>query len=65
MIIAVLINLKDDIIRFLDEDMGARGDITSDALLTDENGEAFIVSKENCVFAGLTEAVSIFSHLDV
>jgi len=57
--------IKDDIIRFLDEDMGARGDITSDALLTDENGEAFIVSKENCVVAGLTEAISIFSHLDV
>jgi len=55
--------ITEDIIRFLEEDMGILGDVTSDALLTDEEGKAFIFPKENCVIAGLTEAASIFSHL--
>ena len=48
----------------LEEDIG-RGDITSDALLSDENVEAKIFAKEKCVLAGLEEAKNIFEKLGV
>jgi nicotinate-nucleotide pyrophosphorylase (carboxylating) len=50
--------------KFLEEDIG-RGDITSDALLSDENAKAKIFSKEKCVLAGLEEAKNIFEKLGV
>ncbi|MEA2054241.1 MAG: carboxylating nicotinate-nucleotide diphosphorylase [Candidatus Thermoplasmatota archaeon] len=52
-----------DIERFLYEDLNEKGDITSDGLLGDEAGKAFIISKECCILAGLEEAKAVFSHL--
>ncbi len=49
----------DDIERFLQEDLGG-GDITSDALFTDEQGHAHILAKEQCIIAGLEEAERVF-----
>lgn len=50
----------DDIDRFLKEDLGQEGDITSDALFKDEIAQAKIIAKENCVVAGLEETKKIF-----
>ncbi len=50
----------DDIDRFLKEDIGEEGDITSDALFKDEVAEARIIAKEDCVVAGLEEAKNVF-----
>ncbi len=50
-----------DIDRYLQEDMGVEGDITSDALFGDETAEAVIVAKEDCIVAGLEEAKIVFS----
>jgi len=50
----------DDIDRYLAEDLGEEGDITSDSLFTDEQAEAYIISKEQCVVAGLEEAKIVF-----
>ncbi len=44
---------------FLPEDLGA-GDVTSDALLSDERCGAVIKAKEDCVIAGIEEATKIF-----
>lgn len=52
----------DDIDRFLDEDLGQEGDITSNSLFTNESGKAYILSKENCVVAGLKEAKKVFER---
>ena len=46
---------------FLPEDLGT-GDVTSEALLTDERAGAIIVAKEDCVIAGIEEAVKIFEN---
>jgi nicotinate-nucleotide pyrophosphorylase len=45
----------DDIDRYLLEDLGKEGDITSDALFTNEKANAVIIAKESCVIAGLEE----------
>jgi len=50
----------DDIDRFLQEDLGKDGDITSDALFTIETAHATIIAKGACVVAGLTEAQRVF-----
>jgi len=50
----------DDIERFLMEDLGSVGDITSKALFTDESGDAEIIVKESCVVAGITELEEVF-----
>ncbi|MBU4256403.1 MAG: hypothetical protein KKB04_03985, partial [Candidatus Thermoplasmatota archaeon] len=50
--------------KFLEEDIG-KGDITSDALLSDENAEAKIFSKEKCVLAGLEETKNVFKLLEL
>ena len=52
----------DDIDRFLREDVGKKGDITSDALLTNEKAHALIVAKEKCIVAGLEEASQVFQR---
>lgn len=44
---------------YLDEDL-KNGDITSDALIKDENAIAFIIAKEDCMIAGLEEAKNVF-----
>src|SRR5512136_1035498 len=50
----------DDIDRFLKEDLGEEGDITSDSLFTNEYAEARIIAKEECIIAGLKEAEIVF-----
>lgn len=52
----------DDIDRFLKEDIGEDGDITSNSLFTDEIALAHIVAKENCVVAGLEEIKMVFKR---
>jgi len=51
----------DDIDRFLKEDLGEKGDITSDSLFTTEQAYAEIIAQEDCVIAGLTELKIVFS----
>ncbi|MCX6665439.1 MAG: carboxylating nicotinate-nucleotide diphosphorylase [Euryarchaeota archaeon] len=52
----------DDIDRFLSEDLGTVGDITSDALFTNEVASACIWAKQRCVVAGLMEAKAVFTR---
>ncbi len=52
----------DDIDRFLKEDIGEEGDITSNSLFTDEIAQAHILAKENCVVAGLEETKMVFER---
>jgi nicotinate-nucleotide pyrophosphorylase (carboxylating) len=52
----------DDIDNFLWEDLGEEGDITSDALFTDERAKAHIIAKESCIVAGLKEAKKVFER---
>jgi nicotinate-nucleotide pyrophosphorylase (carboxylating) len=49
---------------YLEEDVGF-GDITSDLLVRDEVGSARIQSNEDCILAGLEEAIEIFNLLGV
>ncbi|MCX6671121.1 MAG: carboxylating nicotinate-nucleotide diphosphorylase [Euryarchaeota archaeon] len=53
----------DDIDRFLREDVGKKGDITSDALFTKQTARAVIIAKEDCVVAGLQEAQQVFKKV--
>jgi len=50
----------DEIDRFLREDLGKDGDITSNALFTKEPARAVITAKEDCTIAGLEEASKVF-----
>jgi len=50
----------DDIDRFLIEDLGSEGDITSDSLFTNEKAKAKIITKQNCIIAGLDEVKNVF-----
>jgi len=52
----------DDIDRFLYEDLGDQGDITSDALFSSEEAKGIIITKESCVLAGIEEASSVFKR---
>lgn len=52
------------IVGYLEEDIGF-GDITSDLLVHDEVGSARIQANEECVLAGLEEAIEIFNLLGV
>jgi len=52
----------DDIDRFLKEDIGDEGDITSNSLFTDEVAQAHIVANEDCVVAGLEEIKMVFKR---
>jgi nicotinate-nucleotide pyrophosphorylase (carboxylating) len=52
----------DDITRFLNEDLGEIGDITSNALFTNEKVKGCIFVKEDCVLAGMQEAEQVFHH---
>jgi len=53
----------DDIDRFLLEDLGKKGDITSDALFTTQKAQAHIIAKEDCFVAGLEEAQQVFGRV--
>ena len=50
----------DDIDLYLSEDLGRAGDITSDSLFTDEEVNGKIIANEECIVAGLEEALIIF-----
>jgi len=50
----------DDIDRFIKEDLGEKGDITSDSLFTHEQANAEIIAKEDCIVAGLIELKTVF-----
>jgi len=50
----------DDIDKYLLEDLDKKGDITSDSLFTDQVAQAYIISKDECVVAGLEEAKIVF-----
>lgn len=52
----------DDIDRFLKEDLGREGDITSESLFTNEDAQAEIIAKEDCIVAGLEEMGIIFER---
>ena len=53
-----------DLKRFLDEDVGS-GDITTNTLVPDISGKAYIICEEDAVVAGLEEAAEIFRLLGV
>ncbi|PKK85518.1 MAG: nicotinate-nucleotide diphosphorylase (carboxylating) [Thermoplasmata archaeon HGW-Thermoplasmata-1] len=53
----------DDIDRFLYEDLGDEGDITSDSIFTDERATARMLAKDDGVVAGLEEAKAVFERL--
>jgi nicotinate-nucleotide pyrophosphorylase (carboxylating) len=50
----------DNIDYYLSEDLGKDGDITSNALFTNEIAEAKLISKEDCIVAGLEEIKNVF-----
>jgi len=52
----------DDIERYLLEDLGKEGDITSNSIFTKETGYGHIIAKQDCVVAGLTEAKQVFER---
>ena len=51
----------DDIDKFLKEDLGEEGDITSNSLFTDEYAEGKIIAKEDCIIAGIEEVNEVFN----
>ena len=52
----------DDIERFLEEDLGVEGDITSDSLFNEEKAKGHIITKEDCIIAGLDELKIVFNR---
>jgi nicotinate-nucleotide pyrophosphorylase (carboxylating) len=52
----------DEIDQFLKEDLG-EGDVTSNALFTNEEGKGYIYLKESAVLAGLLEARLVFERV--
>ncbi|UCD12871.1 MAG: carboxylating nicotinate-nucleotide diphosphorylase [Thermoplasmatales archaeon] len=52
----------DDIDRFLKEDLGKEGDITSESLFKSEDGCAEIIAKDDCIVAGLEETRIVFER---
>jgi nicotinate-nucleotide pyrophosphorylase (carboxylating) len=50
----------DDIDRFLKEDLGEKGDITSESLFTNEQASAEIIAQEDCIIAGIEELETVF-----
>lgn len=52
-----------DIDRFLEEDLDKAGDITSESLFTDEYAKAHIITKQDCIVAGLDEIKDIFNNI--
>jgi nicotinate-nucleotide pyrophosphorylase (carboxylating) len=52
----------DEIDRFLEEDLNGEGDVTSNALFTNELASARIIAKESAVLAGIEEAGTVFER---
>lgn len=57
------INMMDDIDMFIKEDLNEKGDITSEAILGNEEGKACIKANETCILAGVEEASIVFKKL--
>ena len=53
----------DEIDAYLKEDLGDKGDITSESLFTDEKVKGKIICRQNCIVAGLEESKKIFKKL--
>jgi nicotinate-nucleotide pyrophosphorylase (carboxylating) len=53
-----------DVKRFIKEDIES-ADITSEALLSKDNAKGQIISKGDCVLAGLEEAIEIFNYFNL
>jgi nicotinate-nucleotide pyrophosphorylase (carboxylating) len=53
-------SVMDEIDRFLREDLGKKGDITSNALFATQRARAAIIAKQQCTIAGLQEAYLVF-----
>lgn len=53
-------SVMDEIDRFLREDVGKEGDITSKALFAKQTARATIIAKQPCMVAGLQEAYQVF-----
>ena len=49
----------------MDEDLGSVGDVTSDTLLSDQQAKGELKAKQQCILAGLAEAVDIFTHFGI
>ncbi|MBU0496871.1 MAG: carboxylating nicotinate-nucleotide diphosphorylase [Candidatus Thermoplasmatota archaeon] len=52
----------DELTRYLKEDLGDIGDITSDTLFTNESVQAKIIAKQSCIIAGIEEATYLFTN---
>jgi len=52
----------DEIDIYLGEDLGDKGDITSDNLFSNELARANIIANEDCIVAGLQEAMNVFKR---
>jgi nicotinate-nucleotide pyrophosphorylase (carboxylating) len=50
----------DDIDRYLLEDLGIEGDITSNSIFEEETGCGHIISRQDCIVAGLIEVKKVF-----
>ena len=48
---------------YLKEDLGEEGDITTNSIFKDEEGEAVIIANEDCILAGIEDAKEAFSRL--
>ncbi len=55
----------DELEFYLKEDLGSQGDITSDALFMDEEAKGYLISKEECIIAGIKEIEKVFGELNV
>ena len=53
-----------DVAYFVKEDIMS-ADITSEAILSEERAKGEIISREDCVVAGLSEAIEIFAYFDL
>jgi nicotinate-nucleotide pyrophosphorylase (carboxylating) len=52
-----------DLLRFLEEDLGRAGDVTTRAVAPDARLSASIVARAACVVCGLAEASAVLAHL--
>ena len=48
---------------YLKEDLGEEGDITTNSIFGDEEGEAVIIANEDCILAGIEDAKEVFLRL--
>lgn len=55
----------DELDIYLKEDLAEEGDITSNALFTDETSKGSIIAREECVVAGISEIEKIFKKFDI